>query len=187
MTRLGFGILALLAATPSSAQRVTVGAGPTWRGGSSDYGSGGGLRGDAISVSVSVTDRIAALGWFLGGAATLDATGLAIPGCPAPPVGSPPTPCYSTTTLAGGMLFLRGGALIAPGGDLIEIAVGPALAYAPDLANPTQTSTAVGVHFGAVVRPLRGRPIGFGLEATRLARSVTSVRWLVSPRIEFRF
>ena len=187
MTKPWLGILAVLVATPLAAQRVTVGAGPTWRGGSGGYGYGGGLRGGALSVDAALSGATGAIGWFFGVAATLGPSGVAIPGCPAPPIGAPPNPCYSTTTLAGGMMFIRGGALIAPAGDRFEIAVGPALGYAPDLANPTQTSTALGVHLGAIVRPLRGRPLGLGLGATRLATSVTSVQWLVTPRIEFRF
>lgn len=179
----GVAALALCAAVADlSAQEVRLGLGPVWRGTASGFGLAHRVDQDAMVLDLGVARIRGSLGWMVRASAVMGEETEAIPGClPSP------DPCTARTIVAGSLLDARAGLVYAPArlGHRLELVVGPALAHAPNLADPAQSRTTVALHVGAMVRPL-GRHLAVGLDAIHYASRLSAIRWWIAPRVELR-
>jgi len=163
------------------AQQVRIGLGPVWRGTGSETGVASRVSRDAVVLDVGLTRVRGSIGWMVRASAVNGEEAVAIPEC------LPSARCSPRTIVAGSLFDARAGVVYSPTrfGHRFELAVGPALAHAPDLADPTQTSTSAALHVSAMVRPL-GRRLAVGLEAIHYASRLSSVRWWIAPKLELR-
>ncbi|MGE0553850.1 MAG: hypothetical protein AB7R55_10520 [Gemmatimonadales bacterium] len=179
----GVAVLALCAAAAKlSAQQVRIGLGPVWRGTASGFGLAHRIDQDAMVLDLGVTRIRGSLGWMVRASAVMGEETEAIPDClPSP------APCTARTIVAGRLLDARAGLVYAPArfDHRLELVLGPALAHAPDLADPAQSRTTAALHAGAMLRPL-GRHFAVGLDAIHYASRLSAVRWWIAPRVELR-
>jgi len=175
--------LALSAAAANlSAQEVRLGVGPVWRGAAPGLGLAHRVDQDAMVLDLGVTKIGGPLGWMVRASVVMGEETEAIPNC------LPSSdPCTASTLVAGSLLDARAGLVYAPGrfSRRVELVVGPALAHAPDLADPAQTRTTAALHAGATVRPL-GRHFAVGVDAIHYASRLSAIRWWIAPRVELR-
>lgn len=179
----GVAVLAVMATTARlDAQQVRIGTGPVWRGTASGLGLGNRVRRDAVLLDLGLTRVPATLGWMVRASVVLGEETEAIPDClPSS------TSCSARTIVAGSLLDVRAGLVYSPSGldHRLELVVGPALAHAPSLADPSQTSTTAALHLGAMVRPL-GRRLAVGVDAIHYLSRLSAIRWWLAPKVELR-
>lgn len=173
----------IFVATAASAQRIAVGVGPTWRGGTGGYA---GFRRDAVTADFQLVNRADRLGWFVSLSATVGESAVAIPECAPPPAGQP-APCSSFTLVPGSLWTVAGGLAFGPPSGNVDLMVGPAFVHTTERLGPGQTATVLGFQGRIIARPLPIEAVGFGVDATYLTSRITTVRWQLSPRVEIRF
>jgi len=178
----GIVVLALWAGTVRlEAQQVRIGLGPVWRGTAPGLGLANRVRRDAVVLDVGLTRVRGSIGWMARASAVNGEETVAIPEC------LPSATCSPRTIVAGSLFDARVGLVYSPArlGHRLELVAGPAVAHAPNLADPAQTSTSAALHLGAMVQPL-GRRLAVGLDAIHFASRLSAVRWWIAPKLELR-